>query len=254
MDFPLIYCNGDSYSDENYHDLVKNKIYANFVANKVDGFVFNRAKSGSCNRRIIRTTLHDIIHQRQLNPKQKIIALISLSFELRSEVWVDDASDQPEVESNFKTHIFSTQLDWRENLYNGIDIDSPVIDKKISKFVDEYSRGRAFFYSPYAERINLFCDLIMLREMFEKLDIQFLIFQGPLAEKLDSDYLLDFFKAQVQNDQRFLDFENFGFCDWCHSEGFTPLDSLDRPDIGHYGPDAHEQFAEKILLPRLNIS
>lgn len=254
LDFPLIYCNGDSYSDENYHESLKNKIYVNFIAEKVNGFVFNRAKKGSCNRRIIRTTLHDILHQRQLNPDQKIVALIGLSFELRSEIWIDNIKDKSatEVESNFKTHIFSTQVDWRENLYSNKDINSLMVDVQYKDFIENYSRGRAFFYSPYAERINLLCDLIMLREVFNNLNINFIIFQSPIAEKLEKDYLLDFFKNQIKNDQRFLNFETFGFCDWCNLQGFVPLDFLDRPEIGHYGPDAHEAFAEKILYPKLH--
>ena len=50
---------------------------------------------------------------------------------------------------------------------------------------------------------------------------------------------------------RFFDFENFGFCDWCCEQKFIPLDFLDRPNIGHYGPEAHKAFAEQILIPKL---
>ena len=31
IDFPLIYCNGDSYSDENYYPALKGNTYANAV-------------------------------------------------------------------------------------------------------------------------------------------------------------------------------------------------------------------------------
>lgn len=30
MSFPLIYCNGDSYSDENYHESLIGKTYAHY--------------------------------------------------------------------------------------------------------------------------------------------------------------------------------------------------------------------------------
>ena len=115
----------------------------------------------------------------------------------------------------------------------------------------KFSEGRAFFYSPYQERINLLTDLIMLRAMFEQLDIDFLIFQSPRAEKLESDYLLDFFKDQIAGDKRIMDFETFGFTDWCYEKKFTPIDMLDDPAIAHYGPDAHAAFAEQFLIPHL---
>jgi hypothetical protein len=91
----------------------------------------------------------------------------------------------------------------------------------------------------------------MLRSLLESLDIDFLIFQSPRAEKLQNDYLLDFFKEQIVDDNRFFDLETFGFCDWCVDKNFVPLDYLDRPHIGHYGVDAHRAFAEQILIPKL---
>ena len=252
MDFPLIYCNGDSYSNENYHPDLKSKTYANIIANSCNGFVINNSLNRSCNRRIIRTTVHDIVHQRQLNPDQKIIALIGLTFELRSEIWIDEIKHNTNpVESNLRTHAFSGQLNWRENLLSDIDIKSSNSFQLNEKFFKKFSDGRAFFFSPYAERINLLTDLIMLRALFESLNVDFLIFQSPVAEKLESDYLLDFFKKQIDQDQRFFDFENFGFITWCHKQNFTPLDMFDRPEIAHYGPDAHLAFANQILIPRL---
>jgi hypothetical protein len=251
IDFPMIYCNGDSYSDHIYHSSLLNKTYVNYVADYINGFALNQARSGSSNRRIIRTTLHDMIQQRSLNPQQKIIALIGLSFELRSELWADHLKVNNSEESNFVTHTFSAQINWRENLLSDRNIDSPNRAKFEKKFFKEYSRGRAYFFSPYAERINLLTDLIMLKSTLDSLDIDFLIFQSPKAEKLEQEYLLDFFKKQISDDARFFDFENFGFCDWCCEQKFIPLDFLDRPNIGHYGPEAHKAFAEQILIPKL---
>jgi hypothetical protein len=254
MDFPLIYCNGDSYTDETYHPTLRGNTYVNFVANELNGFAINAAISGSCNRRIIRTTLHDVITQRHLNPTQKIIALIGLSFELRSEIWIDDIENTRSAEeSNFRTHTFSKQLNWRENLLADHSVDSLNPHKQNEKFFKKFSEGRAFFFSPYAERINLLADLVMLRSLFESLNIEFLVFQSPRAEKLESDYLLDFFKKQIFDDERFIDFETFGFADWCHKQNFTTIDPIDMfpPAIAHYGPDAHEAFAKQIIIPKL---
>jgi len=252
MDFPLIYCNGDSYSNEHYHESLVGKTYAHAVGAHCNGFTINNAISGSCNRRIIRTTVHDITQQRKLNPTQPIIALLGLSFELRSELWIDELQSnlRPE-ESNLRTHVFSRQVSWRDNLLNDVDIESDNPHELNEKFFKKYSEGRAFFFSPYQERINLLTDLIMLRALFEKLNVNFLIFQSPKEEKLESDYLLDFLKNEIATDNRIMDLESFGFTDWCHKQNFTPLDMLDSPGIAHYGPDAHEAFAKQFLIPKL---
>lgn len=251
LDFPLIYCNGDSYSNDRYHVLLAGKTYANVIGEYCNGFVINAAITGSCNRRIIRTSLHDLMLQRQQNPLQKIIALISLSFELRSELWVDDLYSAYPSESNFVTHTFSNQQNWKENLLSNKDIETPNRPNLDAKFYKKFSQGRAYFFSPYAERINLLADLIMLKSTLDSMNIDFLIFQGPKAEKLQSDYLLDFFKQQLATDHRVFDLETFGLCNWAHEQKFTPLDFLDRPEIGHYGPDAHHAFATNVLLPKL---
>jgi len=251
LDFPLIYCNGDSYSDQNYHPSLKGKTYANEVANTCNGFVINSAVGGSNNRRIVRTTVYDMIEHRKLNPNQKTIALIGLSFEIRSELWAEHIRPKSPKESQFVAHHVSSQLNWRENLINGISIDTKNFYNLEEKFYKKYSDGRAYFYSPYAERINLLCDLIMLKNLLDNLKINFLIFQGPKAEPLKEDHLLDFFKNELNDDERFFDFERFGFVDWACTKGFIPLDYLDRPEIGHYGPDAHHAFAVEILIPKL---
>lgn len=250
-DIPLIYCNGDSYSDQHTKTGTIRKMYVDFVAEDCYGYALNKAISGSCNRRIIRSTVHDMIQQRQLNPEQKIIALIGLSFELRSELWIDEIQAHAPEESQFKPHVFSRQIDWKQNLLQGKDI-VPFNNYRLGeKFYKSFSEGRAFFYSPYAERINLLCDLIMLRSLLDSLNIGFLIFQCPTAETLQDDYLLNFFKDQLTDDPRFFDFESFGFCEWCHAHNFVPYDMPERPEIGHYDSDAHQAFAEQVLLPKL---
>ena len=254
FDFPLIYCNGDSYSDDQCHPSVQGKTYGYQVGEVLNGFVISKSISGSCNRRIMRTSLHDLIEQRQSNPRQKIIALINLSFEIRDEIWIDTkVDDRPPEESHFRTHQFSRDLDWRDKLFKNVLTTDLSFTKKYStseKFLRKWSEGRAFFYSSYAERCNLLMDLVLFSNFLDSLSINYLIFQGPRAEKLESEHLIDFFKSQIRPDRVF-DLETFGFCDWCDQQGFQPLGKNEPRSTGHYGPDAHQAFAENVLLPRL---
>lgn len=247
MNFPLIYCNGDSYSNENYHPSLVGQAYANVVAKNLNGFVINKSINGSCNRRIIRTTLYDVLEQRRINPVQPIVALVGLTFDARSEIWVENKLNSLSEESNFESHTFSKSLSWRENLLNGIKINN------YTGFLKKYSEGRAFFYSPYAERINLLADVIMLTTVFEKYNIKYVIFYAVKAEKLETEHLVDSFKLEIQHNKNIIDFEEFGFTNWSCEQGFIPLDKLKTPEVGHYGADAHKHFAQEILLPRIEL-
>jgi hypothetical protein len=243
-DFPLIYCNGDSYTDERYHSSLKGAIYVNTVAEHLGGFAINNGINGSCNRRIIRSSMHDLLLQRQHNPNQRIIALIGLSFEIRGEMWDNDRIPETEQESQFLTHkFFSKNENWFDELLS-------VAKQKDNSFFDKYTQGRAYYYSPYAERINLLCDCVMFQSLMESLNIEFLMFQSPKAEKLETEYLLDFFKSQLKP-KNFFDFETFGFANWCNQQGFGSLDLHVVPELRHPDANGHRAFAEQILLPRI---
>jgi hypothetical protein len=231
MDFPLVYANGCSYSTPSS----SRKVHANYISDKLNGFLLNNSIPGSCNRRIIRTSLYDIIEQRKINPTQKIIAIISLSFELRSELWFENRVAEKAQESNFVTHTFTGD---RNQIPH-------------TKFFDKYSEGRAYYYSPYAERINLLTDLFMFTATCAKYNVNYLIFQAPMAEKLEEEHVLDFFKKEIKQDTRIFDLETFGFLDWAYENKFIPYDMLDTPEIGHYNSDAHKAFAKEILMPKL---
>lgn len=252
MDFPLVYVNGCSYSDPEFHSSLKDNTYAYHLGKMINGYVFNRARSGASNRRIIRTTVYDLINQRQLNPRQKIIALVQLTFEMRDELWLDEIRNNLDpCESNFRNHQFTAgSKDWKQQLLQGNLVTNQATSRH-KDFLDQWSRGRAFFYSPYAARINLLLDLLMLQYLLQSLNIDYLIFQGPTAETLDQEHLKDFFQQHLDQ-SRILDLEKFGFCQWCQEQGFLPFDQdLDRMEIGHYRQDAHQAFAEKFLIEKI---
>lgn len=245
---PLVYCNGDSYSDPEYRsDIMQGQTYADHLANHLQGYLINRSLQGSCNRRIVRTSLHDLIHQRYLNPEQRIIAVIGLSFEMRDELWFEDAVALDPVESNLRYHQWTHHSDWKQRLLEHKSINTKSF-AHWHKWIEHWEKGRAFFYSPYQERINLLVDLVMLSSVLRDLDIDFVVFQGPVCEPLEAEYLKDFFQNQL--DPRIMDLEKFGFCAWCQDRGFQHLDTEHDAKIGHYGPDAHRAFATDFLLPR----
>lgn len=241
---PLVYCNGDSYSAEVYHPSLLGATFADHVAQHVGGTCINPSLPGSCNRRIVRRTMHDIIQHRRLNPNRPIIALLSLSFALRSEIWFEHLPAEHYAESNFHSRQFTKYIDWTNRLEMGLSLG-----QSQDVWLEKWNQTRAFYYSPYAERINLWSDLIGLTSLFDQLKVGYLIWSGPLEETLETTYLVDFFRSQL--DHRVLDPDQFSFCVWCSEQGFVPLDYQDSPRIAHYGPDAHLAFAQDFLIPKL---
>ena len=250
MDWPFVYCNGDSYSDQHYrHDLV-GKTYAHFLAQRLHGFAMNKAKTGSCNQRILRVSLHDLIQQKQLNSEQPVVALLGLTYELRSELWIDSDRDfdQPE-ESHFFRHQIAFDIAWHRDLLDGIFADKNLNQRLArrlgpgKKFLKSYQEGRAFFYSPYQERITELMQIYLMIEWCKQHDINLLIFSAaPPFDTLQTEYLKDFFLSTIES-RHVLDLETFSMCHWCRSQGFRPYESDTNIDNGHYGPDAHEAFA-----------
>lgn len=253
MDFPLIYCNGDSHSDPNfYYPAMVGHTYADYVGAHCNGFVINKSKSGSCNRRIIRTAVHDLMVQRQANPGQPIMALIAFAQEHQDEFWVDGRTPNDPPESNFVGHSLITSLDHAQ-----IFQDDEVVlrfddqESRIARdLVQDWSRGNSGLYNAYARRIDFLHDLLMLTGLLERLQVQAVCFQITPRERLVSEYLIDFYKSNI-NSATVFDLETFGFATWCSQQGFEPLLDHESPDLAHYGADAHQAFANDVLIPKL---
>jgi hypothetical protein len=77
----FVYVNGDSYSKNS-----DKKTYCEFLSEKFNCESHNAAIAGSSNSRILRTSLRDLINLKK-ERTDDIIAVISLSFLLRIEVW-----------------------------------------------------------------------------------------------------------------------------------------------------------------------
>jgi hypothetical protein len=254
LDFPFVYCNGDSYSDPDYQPDLNGQTYAHVIAELTGGFAMNKARSGSSNKRIMRVTLHDLLQQKTLNPKQPVVALLGLTYELRDEIWIDDRRDLHEAEeSHFFRFQIALDVAWRKQLLEGIFYKSNLSTKLANisashrSFLKKYQEGRAFFYSPYQERISLYMQLYFMIEWCKQHDINILVFcAAPSFEPLEQEYLKDFFGSNLDK-RHFLDFEKFSMCEWCRSRGFVPYENNRDIPNGHYRPDAHRAFADYLM-------
>lgn len=228
----MIYANGDSFSF-----VSDGKTFCDFLGEIMGSHSQNASLPGSCNNRIIRTTVRDL--SRIQDPD--IYAVINLSFILRTEVWdvdvvgnnrfVNDGEFVSIQPANSKTWFF-------ERSTTGNDKYS------------EYSRAWLKFYNPEAEMTNLLKELILLTSWFRNRNIKYVIVSSALQEPvdLDSEFIRDFWSV-VGADTNIINLFEMSFTEWCLQRGHTPITKYQQEiqgrvyNIGHHGESAHRDFA-----------
>lgn len=254
MEFPLILAYGGSQLNTGWYSqalgILKEeiKLFPELVSDYFNGFCINNSIPGTANSRFIRKATHDCLEQRKLNPKQRIIVLIELTFDLRKEIWNESVTPDDSTESNFQSIQLATELDWRETLLG--NKKSWFADKmQVSpeeKFLLKWKQGELFFYSPYAENINLLQQLITLTALFREQKIDYIIYRGNPVEQFQEEYLLDFFAEYLERDPCILDLFNFSFTKWTLDNG---LGTVENSNDCHNHPslDAHREFANLLI-------
>lgn len=228
------------------------------VAQHFQGFTINLAQPGSSSRRIMRRTLYECITQQRLNPGQKILVIMELSFDVRKEIWIDGwHKDDDYAEGNFMQIQLSNDHDWWQGRANRVDKDHDAVLEKIGpdrKFLEGWIKSQRYFHSSESEAINLLMDLVMLTSFFREHDVGYCIFRGNPSVEHGQGLLLDTFRHEIMQDPNILDLDHFSFTGWCVEQGLQPLDYHDQPTLGHPSLEAHERFSQSILVPILEKS
>lgn len=252
MEFPLILAYGGSqlstkwYSQNLKTPVEEIKLFPELVADHFDGFCINNAVPGSANSRYIRRATHDCLQQRKLNPTQRIIVLLELTFDLRREFWDESIIPTDPVESNFQSIQLTSDLNWREKLLD--HKKSRFIDKFQSKtgWIRKWKEGQLFFYSPYAENINLLQQIITLTALFREQKIDYIIYRGNPVEDFKKEYLLDFFVEYLSQDPCVIDLFNFSFTKWAVESGLGTVEGNNSYN-NHPSLVAHSEFADLLI-------
>ena len=221
----ILYANSDSYGV-----LSTGKTYVDFIQADLNATQsFNNGLPGSCNRRIIRTTVRDLISLKKLSTD--IVAIIGLTDVHRSEYWG-------------KTAISN------DGHFESFQPNSVVPDE-----AKRLQQGHIETYDDEASNTNLFLDIIMLTAFFKNNNIKYLIWQGVQTLK-PSDFTTPFINSlhdQVQLDTGVLDMFDFSFSKYCSIiKGYTPYDSKQYGIYGHHCEETHRDFASHLLENYLN--
>ena len=240
----FIYVNGDSYSRHS-----DGKTYCDFLSEKFNCESHNAAISGSSNGRILRTSLRDLIDLKKEHTD--IIAIISLSFLLRIEVWDPDAPlDQKNTfvnDGDFISIQTTNSANW---------VKSKISDRgPYQKYTTEWLR----LYDVEAETINLLKEILLLTTWCKYNKINYIIFSGPLQEPVDFEFpAIKPFYQSVTEDPYVIDIFKNSFTEWCINRGHSPTDFFTQEihgktyNIGHHGENAHKDFANYLFENYLN--
>jgi hypothetical protein len=221
------------------------KIYPDYIAEKFNADLVNQGVDGSCNRRIIRNSLRDLIELSA--SRQNILALIGLSFVSRTELWQPDlpAADR---DGHFHSIIVDhNKISWKEK--GLIETIVPNISELARPSVKEYYKQWLLHLSLESEVTNLLTDLIMFTGWARSKKIDYLVFcntntlPGEPQVGLTSPFVHSLHQT-VSNDKNIIDLWQFSFKDYALSNNFIPKDSHVFGIHGHPNADAHRSFAD----------
>ena len=234
-----VYSNSCSFGAPNQG----HKVYADYVAEKFNATVINQGIPGSCNRRIIRSTLRDLIDLS--STQQNILALIGLSFVSRTELWQPDL---PPVKNDGHFHpiiVDHNKISWKEK--GLIDTIVPNISDFARSSIKEYYKQWLLHLSLESEVTNTLTDLVMFTGWARSKNIQYLIFcntntfPGEPQVGVTSPFVSNLYQT-VLKDHNIINLWQFSFKDHALDNKFVPKDHNIYGIHGHPGADAHQSF------------
>ena len=237
----MIYVNGDSYAT-----MSDGKRYSEFLGEHYNCASINNAISGSCNSRILRTSLRDLMELKKI--EDSIVAVISLTFLLRTELWDTLYQNKFINDGDFKSVQTTLSKRW---FY---DKESLPINK-YKDYLEQWLR----WYNVEAETVNLIKEIILLTSWCRLNGIRYTVFSGPPQEPIDfqTPFVESFYKEMI-NDANVMNIFTNSFTEYCNLNGFVPIDNHTQEihgttyAIGHHGEKAHKAFADHLIKNYLN--
>tara|TARA_R110000803_G_C11870845_1_gene308396 strand:- start:43 stop:762 length:720 start_codon:yes stop_codon:yes gene_type:complete len=221
-------------------------VYSEIIAKTLNAQLVNKGKPGSCNRRIIRTTLRDLNEI-----TDDVIVLIGLTFISRSEIW---RPDLPAVDND--GHFYQIKPTQKLSWPNGLmDTIIPNIHEKVDPEIRNYYKEWILHYDREATMTELCADLVMLIGWLRSKGITYKIFSN--VDKLEgSEYIgynspfISSLQDTILKDEGVIDPWKFSFGTFAREQGLRPIDEDVLGVHGHPGARAHELFA-KYLTEKL---
>lgn len=229
MDFDCIFINGDSYSEP----VSRYKTYGVFLSEQLGIPVTNLAKAGSSNKRIVRSTIENLIKSKTefSNP----LVIIGWSFVRRREVWY--YGDDPQVDD----YVFDTPLSRLVTLDFLLKNNLATPDQKASiPPALQIHKALTDFYT----------DLYLLSNYLRMNNIRYFWFSG--ADNTDCPiHSFPYLESLAQVKAVNTDPNIFALHDFCMLKWAQQNDHKAAP-TGHLSQQGHQKFS-KFLLDKLSL-
>lgn len=238
----IVYANSCSFGAKQEHP-----VYSELVANEFNASLVNAGQVGSCNRRIIRSSLRDLIDLKKQN--KEVLCLVGLSFITRTELW------QPSIpalsnDGNFHSlTVDHTKFKWTQGLLethvNDIHLSAP-------SEVQEYYKQWLMHMSKEAIITDTIADIIMFKDFCLQNDINVLIWSNTQIwpaepEVATSDIFLKDFVDHIAVSKHIINPWKFSFQQYAIEHGHRPKDERVYGLTGHPGENAHKDFANFLI-------
>jgi hypothetical protein len=238
----IVYSNSCSFGALQSHT-----IYPEVVAKAFSLNLVNKGTSGSCNRRIIRTSLRDL---NKLKSKDNVLLLLGLTFISRTEIWRPNINPNQNDGHFHPIKVNNHQINWAAS--GLIDTIVSNIHDYTDSEIKDYYREWLLHYNPEAEVTNLLTDLIMLTGWCKNNNIRYVIFSNvdclPGNDKVgyNSEFIQSL-KETIDQDKNIIDPWTFSFGGYALAAGFEPKDKLIYGKHGHPGKQAHIMFGNYLV-------
>lgn len=238
----IVYSNSCSFGTKQEH-----LIYSELVADAFSASLVNAGKPGSCNRRIVRTSLRDLIDLK--NKNNEILCLVGLSFISRTELWQPSI---PAVSNDGNFHSLAvdhTKFKWTQGL-----VDTQITDIHLAAptQVQEYYKQWLLHMSKEAIITDTIADIIMLKDFCLQNNINILIWSNTQIwpsepEVATSDVFLKDFVEYISASKHIINPWKFSFQQYAIEQGYRPKDEHLYGLTGHPGETAHRDFANFLI-------
>jgi hypothetical protein len=236
----IVYSNSCSFGQSNQgHD-----IYPELIAQNYNATLINKGISGSCNRRIIRTSTRDLIELKKQS-NDKILCLIGLTFISRTELW------QPNIPAKDNDGNFhSITVDYKKHDWSSGLINTRIKDIHLTAAAEVQSYYQQWLLHMSKEAIitELITDIILFKNFCQQQGIDVLIWSNAQIWPTQPEIAIDdiFLKSLVDtidHCQHIINPWKFCFLDYALTLGHRPRDEDIYGPSGHPGNAAHKDFA-----------
>jgi hypothetical protein len=237
----IVYANGCSFGLPPGPGTIS---YSQIISEKLDAQLINKHTEGTGNRRLIRSSLRDLIELKKQS-NEKILALLGLSFFFRTELW------QPHLpavsnDGHFHPVRSSRVVRTSKSQYYSGDIDQE--SKNIDPMVRDWFRQQLIWQNKESLITEQVTDIIMFGTFCQQQGIDYLIWNnadiwpGHPEVNIHDVFLKDFVEFALHN-VNLIDPWQFAFLPWALEQGLEPIDKDQYGDYGHPGQEAHKRLA-----------